>query len=63
MPHYTATLTVGQKTFKARTTADNPDHAAYKIGIHAATRFPAQKVSIGKVEVDALETLKNMFGI
>ena len=61
--NYKASVTVNGKPFDAKTTAESPDIAAQKIGVRTATRFPAQKISVGKVEVDALQTLKNIFNI
>lgn len=61
--NYKARVTVNGKQFDAKTTAESPDIAAQKIGTRAAMKFPAQKISVGKVEVDALQTLKNIFKI
>lgn len=58
---YTATITVGQKTYKAKTTAENPDIAAQKIGVQATRKFAGQQIRVGAVEFDALESLKNLF--
>ena len=63
MYNYRARVTVNGKQFDAKATAENPEMAAQKIGVRAAARFPAQNISVGKVEVDALQTLKNIFKI
>ena len=61
--NYKARVTVNGKQFDAKTTAESPEMAAQKIGVRAASRFPAQNISVGAVEVDALQTLKNIFKI
>lgn len=63
MYNYRARVTVNGKPFDAKTTAENPDMAAQKIGVRAATKFPAQKIEVGTVEIDALTTLRNIFKI
>ena len=61
--NYKARVTVNGKTYKAKTTAESPEIAAQKIGVRAATKFPAQNISVGEVEVDAVTTLRNIFKI
>lgn len=65
MPTFTATVSVGQKKFNARTNAATPSEAAYKIAAQAATRFPAQKAVLGMVleEDSAVTKLRNIFKI
>lgn len=59
--HYVATITVGPKTYKAKTTADSPELAAQKIGVQATRKFAGQQIRVGVVEFDAVGSLKQLF--